>query len=87
MRAIESCKPATVYRGALLMNTYRVRFTVNNSARVLACDVDATRPGAAISRALKHFDVRANSIDATCRIFARDVERDWTDFKVRTVSE
>lgn len=68
------------------MNTYRVRFRVNTKQRVYVCDVDATRPGAAISRALKHFDIRANSIDASCRVQARDIEYDWAQFKVRMVN-
>ena len=67
------------------MNSYRVRFRRNPKLRVFICDVEACRPGTAISRALQHFDVKCNDVDVSCRLRGRDVVRDWGDPKVRSV--
>ena len=67
------------------MNTYRVTFLVDNRRR--AYDVDATTPGTAINQALRGFtNPTTTDIDVSCRLFARQVTRDWNDPKVREVS-
>ena len=67
------------------MNTYRVTMRVQ-SGRVRRYDVDATWPGVAIKRGLEEFTTPLTSdVDVSCRLFAKDIERDYSAPKVRVV--
>lgn len=66
------------------MNTYRVAFKIGNRKR--RYDVDATHPSAAIHHALNGFSrYTTPDIDVSVRLFARNIDRHYSDPKVRAV--
>ena len=64
------------------MNTYRVMMRVQGG-RVRGYNVDASMPEAAINRALRKMTTATSDVDVSCRLFARDVPRHYSDPKVR----
>ncbi len=66
------------------MNTYRVSIRLCKWNVAREYDVDASRPGEAIRRALTGFP-DSPTVEASCRLFAKDVRHDYADPKVRAV--
>ena len=66
------------------MNTYRVQFRVNGRNRKRCYDVDASSPVIAVNRAMKGMVAsNVSDVDVSCRLFANDVQRHYSDPWVR----
>ena len=66
------------------MNTYRVAIRLSRWNRTKEYDVDASRPGAAIQRALAGFP-DADVVEANCTLYRKHINRHYGDPKVRAV--
>lgn len=67
------------------MNTYQVEVQASSQNVPRKYHVDSCRPGAAISAALNGIDTNQKSMSVKCYLFAEDVDRHYSDPKVRAV--
>lgn len=67
------------------MNTYRVSLKLKSWGKIRHYDVDASRPGEAIRRALAGFP-DSPQVDVSCQLYAKQITRDYADPRVRTVA-